>query len=218
MMGDIDGEELLEGMRIIEKQTKVCRKIVADLLGFSRNSHAVSETVDINESINQVVRLVEHAFFMNRIKIICALDETLPSLFGDQERLKQVWLNLLNNAADVIHQDGVIHVQSQLLSDEKRIQVSIADTGKGIVPEHLGKIFDPFFTTKQVGKGTGLGLSVSFGIIKDHGGTISVMSPIPEKFLPEDFVRGDHFGPGAVFIIELPLEGPANTAQHDESA
>ncbi len=216
MMDDIDDEELLEGMRIIEKQTKVCRKIVADLLGFSRNSQAVSETVDINESIHQVIRLVEHAFFMNRIKIICALDVNIPSLFGDQERLKQVWLNLLNNAADVIGQDGVIHVQSRLLADQKKLEVSIADTGKGIAPEHLGKIFDPFFTTKQVGKGTGLGLSVSFGIIKDHRGKISVLSPIPEKYLPEDFIRGDHFGPGAVFIIELPLEGAPDKVDQEE--
>lgn len=212
MMDDIEDEELLEGMRIIEKQTKVCRKIVADLLGFSRNSQAVSENVDINESINQVIRLVEHAFFMNRIKVICSLDATIPPFCGDQERLKQVWLNLLNNAADVIGQDGTIHVQSWFLAEEKKLAISIADTGKGIAPEHLGKIFDPFFTTKQVGKGTGLGLSVSFGIIKDHGGIISALSPIPAKYLTEDFVRGEDFGPGAVFVVELPLGGLKDTS------
>ena len=205
MMDDIHDEELLEGMKIIEKQTKVCRKIVADLLGFSRNSQAVSETVDINESIEQVIRLVEHAFFMNRIKIISTLDANIPPLQGDQERLKQVWLNLLNNAADVMGQDGLIHVQSRLFAKEQKLVVSIADTGKGIVPEHMGKIFDPFFTTKQVGKGTGLGLSVSFGIIKDHGGKITALSPVPEAYLPENFVKDAHFGPGAVFVVELPL-------------
>ena len=215
LMDDIDDAELLEGMRIIEKQTRVCRKIVADLLGFSRNSQAVSENVDINESINQVIRLVEHAFFMNRIKVICALDVTIPSLRGDQERLKQVWLNLLNNAADVIGQDGTIHVQSRFLAEEKKLAISIADTGKGIAPEHLGKIFDPFFTTKQVGKGTGLGLSVSFGIIKDHGGKILVSSPIPAKYLTEDFVRGENSGPGAVFVVELPLDGLKDTSGHN---
>ena len=212
MMDDIADEELLEGMRIIERQTKVCRKIVADLLGFSRNSQAVSENVDINESINQVIRLVEHAFFMNRINVICALDTTIPPLRGDQERLKQVWLNLLNNAADVIGQDGTIYVQSCFLAEEKKLAISIADTGKGIASEHLGKIFDPFFTTKQVGKGTGLGLSVSFGIIKDHGGKISAYSPIPAKYLTEDFVRGENSGPGAVFVVELPLVGLTDTS------
>jgi PAS domain S-box-containing protein len=206
MMDDIHDQELLEGMRIIERQTKVCRKIVADLLGFSRNSQAISEIVDINASIQQVVKLVEHAFFMNRIKIISALDNNIPPLTGDQERLKQVWLNLLNNAADVIGQDGAIYVQSQLRTQERKLVVSIADTGRGIAVEHLGKIFDPFFTTKQVGKGTGLGLSVSFGIIKEHGGKIFALSPTPAEYLPEDFVGVDQFGPGAVFVVELPLQ------------
>ncbi len=206
MMDDIEDEEILEGMRIIEKQTKVCRKIVADLLGFSRNSKAINETVDVNASIRQVSKLVEHAFFMNRIKIIHALDENLPPLSGDQDRLKQVWLNLLNNAADVIEQDGEIHVQSKFVAGKQKLVVSVADTGKGIEAENLSRIFDPFFTTKQVGKGTGLGLSVSFGIIKDHGGKIFAFSPPPEEYLPENFLRSEHFGPGAVFVVELPLD------------
>jgi PAS domain S-box-containing protein len=219
MMDDIHDEELLAGMKIIEKQTKVCRKIVADLLGFSRNSQAVSEIVDINQSIQQVVQLVEHAFFMNRIKIIYTLDENIPSLIGDQERLKQVWLNLLNNAADVIEQDGEIHVRSKLFAEERKLVVSIADTGKGIGVEHLRKIFDPFFTTKQVGKGTGLGLSVSFGIIKDHGGKIFALSPPPAEYFPNDFLRRDHFGPGAVFVVELLLsDGRKNKTSEDNRA
>ncbi len=205
MMDDIDDEELLEGMGIIERQAKVCRKIVADLLGFSRNSVAVVGTVDINKSIQQVIRLVEHAFFMDRIKIIYTVDDNIPLLAGDQERLKQVWLNLLNNAADIIEQDGVIHVQTKLLLKEQKLIVSIADSGKGIAVEHLNIIFDPFFTTKQVGKGTGLGLSVSFGIIKDHEGEIQALSPVPEDYLSKEFLACDHSGPGAVFVVELPL-------------
>lgn len=205
MMDDIEDEELREGMGIIEKQAMVCRKIVADLLGFSRSSITVGGAVNINESIQQVIRLVEHAFFIDRIKISYALDENILPLSGDQERLKQVWLNLLNNGADVIEQDGLIHVESKLLAREEKIVVSIADSGKGVAPEHLNIIFDPFFTTKQVGKGTGLGLSVSFGIIKDHGGKISALSPIPEEYLPEEFLACEHLGPGSVFIVELPL-------------
>jgi two-component system, NtrC family, sensor kinase len=77
---------------------------------------------------------------------------------------------------------------------------------------HLSKIFDPFFTTKQVGKGTGLGLSVSFGIIREHGGTISALSPPPAEYLPKDFLGSGYVGPGTVFIVHLPL-GNADTAQ-----
>jgi PAS domain S-box-containing protein len=206
MMDDIDDEELLEGMKIIEKQAKVCRKIVADLLAFSRTSLEVGGPVDINQSVQQVIRLVEHAFYMDHIKIFSVVDENIPHLSGDQERLKQVWLNLLNNAADIIEQDGVIHVQTKLLAKEQKVVVSIADSGKGIAAEHLNIIFDPFFTTKQVGKGTGLGLSVSFGIIKDHGGKIYALSPVPEDYLSEELLACDHLGPGTVFVVELPLQ------------
>ncbi len=207
LMDDIVDAETLEGMKIIEKQTKVCRKIVADLLGFARNSQSISETVDINESIRKVTNLIEHIFFVNSIKLVFALDEGIPLLTGDEERLKQVWLNLLNNASDAIGKDGIIVVQSRCSEDGQSVEVSIADTGKGISTSNLTKIFDPFFTTKEVGKGTGLGLSVSFGIIKDHGGNISVQSPIPEGYLPVDVPLGENCRPGAVFIVELPLTG-----------
>ncbi len=206
LMDDIKDEETLEGMKIIEKQTKVCRNIVADLLGFARNSQSVSETVNINESMRKVTNLVEHIFFLNRISIRFALDENIPQLTGgDEERLKQVWLNLLNNAADAIGRDGIIFVQSKPGDDGQGIEVSIVDTGTGISKADLPKIFDPFFTTKEVGKGTGLGLSVSFGIIKDHGGNISVLSPPPAEYWPTGFERSEHFGPGTVFIVQLPL-------------
>ena len=205
MMDDIEDEELLENLKIIEKQTKVCRKIVADLLGFSRHTHSIRESVDVNESIREVITLVGHAFSLNHISICHALDDGIPPLFCDKEQMKQVWLNLLNNAADAIGQDGVIFVKSKR-DDEKNTAIfSIADTGGGIGKEHLDKIFDPFFTTKQVGKGTGLGLSVSFGIIKDHGGTLSVLSPIPEEYQIEAISQAEHHGPGAVFVVALPL-------------
>lgn len=215
LMDDITDEELLENLRVVEKQTKVCRKIVSDLLGFSRHSHSVREAVDINASLQEVIQLVEHAFYLNRIKVVFAADDTIPALTGDRERLKQVWLNLLNNAADAIGQDGVISVQTKR-GVRGQIEISVADTGMGVGKEHLHKIFDPFFTTKQVGKGTGLGLSVSFGIIKEHGGTISALSPSPAEYLPADFPRPAHSGPGTVFIVTLPASGA--TAQVERPA
>ncbi len=205
LMDDIEDEELLEGMKIIEKQTKVCRKIVADLLGYSRQSHSVIGAVDINESIREVIALVEHAFFLNRISVTFLADDAMKLLHGDKERLKQVWLNLLNNAADAIDQDGVIIVRTRFLPETQRMEVSVTDTGKGVAKQHLDKLFDPFFTTKQVGKGTGLGLSVSIGIIKDHGGTISAVSPAPPSYLHEEPANPAQAGPGTVFIVSLPV-------------
>lgn len=206
LMEEIEDQSQIDDLKIIERQTKVCRKIVADLLGFSRYSGSATETVDINESLREVIKLVAHIFSANHIAIRAEMDDNIPPITGDRERLKQVWLNMLNNAADAIGEEGEIYVGSKLCPHRRRVLVSIADTGKGIREEDLSKIFDPFFTTKQVGKGTGLGLSVSFGIIQEHGGKISAFSPPPMEFIPEDFPESADFGPGTVFIIEIPLE------------
>lgn len=215
MMDDIEDEELLANLKIIEKQSKICRQIVADLLGYSRYSPSGNETVDVNASMQEVIQLVEHVFSLNRIKIIHTPDATLPPLTGDKERLKQVWLNLLNNAADAIGQNGVISVQSKRGDHGQGIEISVADTGTGVKKENLRKIFDPFFTTKPVGKGTGLGLSVSFGIIREHGGKISALSPLPAGYLPGDFPGSEHYGPGTVFIVALPLGHGEATLRED---
>jgi two-component system, NtrC family, sensor kinase len=108
----------------------------------------------------------------------------LPLIIGDREKLKQVWINLLNNAFDAIGEDGTIWVKTRLCPQGRRVLVTVADSGSGIEAEDK-KLFDPFFTTKAPGAGTGLGLSVSFGIIQDHHGTISALSPVGPAF------RGD---------------------------
>jgi signal transduction histidine kinase len=92
--------------------------------------------------------------------------------------------------------------------------VTLADTGAGIAPQDLKKIFDPFFTTKAPGAGTGLGLSVSFGIIQGHQGTITALSPAPQQFLQQSASTEKSTGPGAVFLVEVPVsrEGPQGDA------
>ncbi len=101
--------------------------------------------------------------------------------------MQQVFVNILLNAVDALDQGGQIAIRSRTIID--KIAIQFIDTGAGIEPEQLDKIFDPFFTTKEVGKGTGLGLSVSYGIVKNHGGTIEVES-IPDE--------------GTVFTVFLP--------------
>ena len=216
LLEEVENDEWAEDLKTIEKQTKICRKIVADLLGFSRYSQSTSQPVDMNRSLEEVIKLVEHVLSLSHIRIYKSLDPNIPPFVGDHERLKQVWLNLINNAADAIGQDGVIYVKSKLCAHRQRIIISIADTGAGIEEESLSKIFDPFFTTKNVGKGTGLGLSVSFGIIKDHGGDISALSPPPVEYLPRDFPRSPSYGPGTVFIVELPLEGKTLEKENED--
>jgi C4-dicarboxylate-specific signal transduction histidine kinase len=119
----------------------------------------------------EAATLVRHAFSLDKVTIVTDLDERMPIIFGDPEKLKQVWINLLTNArAALAGPGGTILVRSRLFSERQQVTAG-SPTPSGISPENQHRIFDPFFTTKPVGQGTGLGLSVSFGIIKDHGGT-----------------------------------------------
>jgi len=137
--------------------------------------------------------------------VITQLDPQLPMAMVDPHQLQQVFLNLVNNARQAIeaHQPkGWIKITTA--TSGAQVRVSFQDSGPGIAPENLSKLFDPFFTTKEVGKGTGLGLSLCYGIIKEHGGTITPYSKP---------------GEGAVFVIDLPIaqgaapvEAPAKSA------
>jgi PAS domain S-box-containing protein len=200
-------QQIHQDLQTIEKQTKVCRKIVSDLLGFSRNTESAMESMDLNASIEEIVSVVEHIFRQERVMLEKDLDPTIPPIIGDKEKLKQVWMNLLNNAFDAVGSDGTILVATKLCSHRRRVVVSVSDTGKGISQENLNHIFDPFFTTKPAGEGTGLGLSVTFGIIHDHKGRISAISPAPMEYMPQqdDKEHTEPPGPGTVFFIELPL-------------
>jgi two-component system C4-dicarboxylate transport sensor histidine kinase DctB len=109
---------------------------------------------------------------------------------GNAIQLEQVFINLLTNARDAVAESPRKQIRISATTGSGAVEVALADTGRGIPPGHERQIFDPFFTTKEVGKGTGLGLSITYGIIKEHGGTISVVSSP---------------GEGATFLIHLPL-------------
>jgi PAS domain S-box-containing protein len=199
-----DQAQEVADLRTIEKQTQICRKIVSDLLGFSRQTESSKEEIDVNATIREVLDLIRHIFRQERVEVETDLDPKIPDLYGDSEKLKSVWINLLNNAFDAIGSDGTIFVKTKLCAHRRRVVLFFADTGQGISQENIKRIFEPFFTTKSVGKGTGLGLSVSFGIIQEHQGRISAMSPAPVEYLGQG-EPGAQPGPGTLFIVELPL-------------
>ena len=199
--------ESYEFLTIIEKQAQICRRIVADLLSFSRHMDSHMEEMDLNDSLSEVLQILKPIFKQEWVEVEADLDPELPPIIGDREKLKQVWLNLLNNAYESIGQNGVIRVATGLSADGRRALVTVADTGAGIAPQDLEKIFDPFFSTKSPGGGTGLGLSLSFGIIREHRGQIRALSPAPLQYLGESEAQRRDHGPGAVFLLELPLPG-----------
>jgi len=108
----------------------------------------------------------------------------------DTDQIKQVFVNIILNAAEAMPQGGTLTIETETDSDSRFLKVNFTDTGSGIPEENLSKIFDPFFTTKRSGKGTGLGLSVSYGIIQRHNGFLEVKSQI---------------GRGSTFTVKLPL-------------
>jgi signal transduction histidine kinase len=200
-----EGSEALEDLKLIEAQSKICGRIVADLLLYSREGQTIIDSIGINQGIEEVLAVMEHSLNMDRIYISKNFEPHLPSISGDGEKLKQVYINMLNNAHEAIGTDGAIGITTQHDRDAGEIVACFIDSGTGIPPEIINKIFDPFFTTKGVGEGTGLGLSVTFGIIKDHGGHIEVESPLPEEKLKVlASGEGDKKGPGTAFIIHLP--------------
>ena len=199
------GGEALEDLKLIEKQAKICGKIVADLLLYSRRSESVIDFIDINQTIEEVLAVMEHSLNIDRIYIERSFENALPPISGDVEKLKQVYINMLNNAHEAILTDGVIGITTHYDRDAEEIVTCFIDSGAGIPPEIINKIFDPFFTTKGVGEGTGLGLSVIIGIVKDHGGHIEVESPpSAERLRILETGEGDRRGPGTAFTIHLP--------------
>ncbi len=195
-----DNHEVQEELSLIEKQAKACKRIVSDLLSFSRSSKGQIKTeFSLNECVKQTVALVKHIFENEGIILVLDLDPQLPDIKGNPDQMAQVILNLLNNAHDAIEKQGKVYIWTGYNPQEDEVFLRVGDTGKGIPEDIRGKIFDPFFTTKPVGKGTGLGLSVSYGIIRDHGGRINVYSPPTDKELLG-------LGIQTIFEVILPVE------------
>ena len=193
-----EGTEHHDSLRVIERQTKASRKIVADLLKFSRQTGSWHDEINFNTIILDVIALTDHSLKLSNITVQVNLDPDLPAFIGDQEKLRQVIVNLINNAQHAMagaRVGGTLCITTRQ-REQETIEVEIRDTGYGILAQHANKIFDPFFTTKPVGEGTGLGLSISYGIIRDHGGRIEMESPVKDSEMGTT--------PGTTFRIILP--------------
>lgn len=202
MMEDLPEEDpkRTDLARIVQEAGR-CKEIVKSLLEFARQTEPKKEPTDINRAIQDgLFFLVNQALFHN-IQIIKELDPALPRVYGNASQLKQVFMNIIVNAAEAMHGNGTLTIKTFVSPDRKRVIIEFTDTGEGIPEENLSRIFDPFFTTKEVGKGTGLGLATSFGIIQEHGGEIHVRSKV---------------GEGATFSIELPLPEASEESQGEK--
>jgi two-component system NtrC family sensor kinase len=158
----------------IEKQSFRAARIIQNLLNFARSGRGEAEEIDLDKLLGDVLSLVEHQLSSSNIKVRRELCGDLPYVRADENRLQQVFFNLVLNARDAMPRGGWLSVRTRV--EEGTVIAEIADTGEGIQREHIKRIYDPFFTTKGIGRGTGLGLSISYGILQEHGGAISVDS------------------------------------------
>ncbi|MBI9087086.1 MAG: HAMP domain-containing histidine kinase [Desulfobacterales bacterium] len=166
--------------------------IVKNLLDFSRSETVTVQEIDISQLLEDTLRIAANQIALSNISVQKHLAADLPHVQGNRQGLQQVFLNLIVNAVQAMNDGGNLWVTSARDKNDRRIIITIRDTGSGISEENLTHIFDPFFTTKEVGRGTGLGLSVSYGIINKHGGRITVDSQV---------------GKGSTFTVSIPTGG-----------
>lgn len=167
-------------------------KIMGSLLLFSRKGDSQLTQFSIKDIVAGVLDLVQQTFSLDNITIETEYDAVLKEITADKEKLRQVFLNLINNAKQAMPEGGTLSIKCHETNKGSKdfMRISISDTGTGIKSENLSKLFDPFFTTKPEGEGTGIGLAVVHGIIEEHNGTITVES---------------QEGKGTTFIIDLPV-------------
>jgi signal transduction histidine kinase len=174
----------------IEQQTFRAAKIVNGLLNLSRSTGSNIEEpspVDLNSVVGDVLALLEPQLVAGKVKVRRELCPSPVLVKGVEHKLQQVFLNLFLNARDAMPKGGWLSVSTRI--DGGQVVAEVGDTGSGIPSEQLSRIYDPFFTTKMIGKGTGLGLSITYGIVREHEGTLTCQSSV---------------GQGTKFIVSLP--------------
>lgn len=161
----------------VRRQADRATDIVNNLLNFSRTGSATEFTdIDIHPVLDDTLQLLAPQLRSSQIEIVRNYDPDITQVFGNSGKLQQVFTNLLMNARDSIVGGGRITLSTHSNGDDEAVVVEISDTGVGIDPENVAKIYDPFYTTKGVGRGTGLGLAVTYGIVQEHSGHITVNS------------------------------------------
>jgi C4-dicarboxylate-specific signal transduction histidine kinase len=190
-LGTADQGHILRELGQAIQQVRKATEIISHLRTFGRAAPVSREPISLRQAIERALSLMREQFRLREIEVTVDLGLEDPVVLANSIQLEQVFINLLTNARDAVADSPrkLIRISAGAVGPTT-VEIAFADTGHGIAQGLEQRIFDPFFTTKEVGKGTGLGLSITYGIIKEHGGTISVLSQ-PSK--------------GSTFLIRLPL-------------
>jgi|YNPNPStandDraft_1061719.scaffolds.fasta_scaffold02563_7 two-component system NtrC family sensor kinase len=180
-------------LQMIVDEAARCKEIVSGLLDFSRRGKLKLRPTNLNAVLDEALASVEKRPEFDNVEVQKVYAADLPEIQADANQLRQVFVNLIVNAAEAMPNGGTLTLATRVSEDGNSVVASVTDTGCGIPKENLSKLFTPFFTTKQLGKGTGLGLAVAYGIIKMHHGQIDVRSTV---------------GKGTTFEVTLPRVQP----------
>lgn len=183
-------DSVREDVKIINSEGLRAAGVVKNMLSFARTHTPTKQSVQMNQVVEDILKLRAYHWRVNNITVETNLDPELPNIMADYFQMQQVFLNIVLNAEQSMaesHGKGTLKITSGMV--DGMVHFTFSDDGTGIAPQNLGRIFDPFFTTKEVGSGTGLGLSICYGIVTSHGGRIYARSEI---------------GQGATFVVELP--------------
>jgi C4-dicarboxylate-specific signal transduction histidine kinase len=196
-LGATEKEQIVGELRRAMQQVRKATEIISHLRTFGRAAPLSREPVALTPVVEQAIALVQEQLRLREIEVTIDLGPKDPVVVGNPIQLEQVFVNLFTNARDAVVDSPRKAIRISGSVGSAAVEIAFSDTGAGIPPGLERRIFDPFFTTKKVGTGTGLGLSITYGIIKELGGTISVVSPP---------------GEGATFLIRLPL-APSDTKE-----
>ena len=189
-LGVTDKPQILKELRQAMQQVWKATQIITHLRTFGRAAPASREPIALRAVIEGALSLVQEQLRLHEIEVTIDLGREEPVIVGNPIQLEQVFINLLTNARDAVLDSPRKAIRISASVGSTSVEIAFVDTGHGIPSGLERRVFDPFFTTKEVGKGTGLGLSITYGIVKEHGGTIAVESTPSE---------------GTTFLIELPL-------------
>ncbi len=172
-----DPELFTRYLKIIKEEITRSKNITTSMLSFVRKSSYEKKQVNLHEAIEKTIEIIGYQGRLKQAAVERKFAPSVPTLFGSEGELRQVFLIVMSNALDAMHDAGTLTVATD--SDDQTVTVDIGDAGQGIAPENMQRIFDPFFTTKSEKGGTGLGLSIAQRIIEAHSGTIRVLSTSP---------------------------------------
>ena len=186
-------DDIREDLKLINNEAQRAASVTKNLLTFARRHAPTKQRNQINNIIEDVLKLRTYEHKANGIEVKRQLAPDLPEIMVDYFQMQQVFMNIVINAEyfmTVAHNKGTLTITTKKQNDT--VMISFADDGPGIPSENLRRIFDPFFTTKETGKGTGLGLSICHGIVTEHGGQIYAKSQLSK---------------GTTIFVELPISG-----------